>query len=185
MVYGREQHHALNKREKRRGLQRYNLIEGERNFGYPIISQELELTGKLDILIDTKNENGQRYFPVECKDTDRQIHNNIKYQLVAYAMCLEEMTGTSVLEGYIYIIPEENPYKIEITEEEKNYVRKMITMINKIIKDEYYPEPRARKRCRDCEFIRYCNDHDFMPQDEQKEQNLQLIKRLFNTKENV
>ncbi|WP_017754490.1 CRISPR-associated protein Cas4 [Calidifontibacillus oryziterrae] len=185
MVYGREQHTEMNKKEKRRGLIQYKLIEGERIFGYPIRSQELGLSGKLDILIDTKNELGQRYFPVECKDTDRGIFNNIKYQLVAYAMCLEEMTGSTVSEGFIYIIPEKKAYKIIITNEQKKYVRKMISMINKIINEEHYPEPRARKRCWDCEFIRYCNDHDISSQQEQKEKNLELVKQLFNTKERI
>ncbi|HHY73707.1 MAG TPA: CRISPR-associated protein Cas4 [Bacillus bacterium] len=185
MVYGREQHAELNKKEKRRGLKQYNLIEGERIFGYPIRSLEMGLTGKLDILIDTKDENGQRYFPVECKDTDRGIYNNIKYQLVAYAMCLEEMTNSIVSEGFIYIIPEGKAHKIEITSEQKEFVRKMISMINKIIKDEYYPEPRARKRCWDCEYIRYCNDHDISSQEEQKEKNLELVKRLFNMEERI
>lgn len=180
MGYARKEHYRLNQKEKRRGLKKYNLIEGKRHFGYPVYSEKLHFHGKLDILVDTEAETGQRYFPVECKDTDQgKIHNNIKYQLAAYAMALEEMTGTSVDRGFIYIIPGEKAYPIEIGEGERDFVRKMVTMIHKIIEEEHYPEPRSRKRCWDCEFRRYCNDLDIPNREERKEQNLEKVKRLF------
>lgn len=183
MKYARKQHNELNQKEKRRGLKRYNLIDGDREFGTLVHSKELNFYGKLDILIDTHYENGQRFYPVECKDTDQKIHNNIKYQLVAYAMCLEEMTGTPVNQGYIYIIPEEKAYPIEITDEHRAYIRKMITMIHKIVHEEHYPEPRSRKRCWDCEFARYCNDFDISSREEIKERNKQMVFELFGNLE--
>lgn len=182
MQYARQQHDQLNQKEKRRSFGRYNLIAGKRYFGYPVHSERLDFYGKLDMLIDTKTKNGQRYFPVECKDTDGKINNNIKYQLAAYAMALEEVTGTSVTTGYIYIIPEDKAYPIEVTENERDYVRKMVTMINNIVEQEHFPEPRSRKRCWDCEFKRYCNDLDLPSGTEQKEQDIEKMQALFGNK---
>lgn len=183
MKHGRQQHTELIKKEKRRGMNEYPLIEGERHFGYPVHSNSLQFYGKLDILVETKeaNDNGQRFFPVECKDTDLGIQNNIKYQLVAYGMALEEMTGTPVEVGFIYIIPENKVYTIELTEESKNYVKKMISMIHHIVEEEKFPDPRSQKRCIDCEYRRYCNDIDIPSQSKQKEDNLKMMKDIFGT----
>lgn len=184
MEYARREHYRLNQKEKRRGLKEYNLVEGKRYFGYPIYSKLLGFNGKLDILVDTEARKGQRYFPVECKDTDRKIYNNVKYQLAAYAMALEEMTGTRVNIGYIYIIPEEKTYPIKITEHERDYVGKMVTMIHKIVLEEYYPEPRSRKRCWDCEFKRYCNDLDVPNDEEKKARNLERVRKVLGNRVN-
>lgn len=107
-----QNHEIINQREKRRTLQRYNLLEGERYYEASVVSESLNLAGKIDILIDTQNIMGQRYYPIECKDTDHNIYNNILYQMAAYALCLEEMTNTPVEKGYIYIIPEQKAYPI-------------------------------------------------------------------------
>lgn len=176
MEYARSQHYELNQKEKRRTLKRYNLVEGKRYYGLSVSSKVLNL---LDILIDTESEFGQRFYPVECKDTDGKIYKNIIYQLVAYAMCIEEMTNTPVKKGYIYIIPEQKAYLFHITDDQKNYVRKMVTMIRKIIQEEYYPDPRSKKRCWDCEFQRYCNDCDLPSLEAIKEKDKLLMKKLF------
>ncbi|MDQ0158050.1 CRISPR-associated protein Cas4 [Robertmurraya andreesenii] len=180
MEYSRSQHYELNQREKRRSLKRYNLLEGKRYYGVPVSSTILNLNGKLDILVDTENMEGQRYFPIECKDTDQKVQKNILYQLVAYALCIEEMTNTPVQKGYIYIIPEEKAYPVIITESQKQYIRKVTTMIRKIIHDEYYPDPRSNKRCWDCEFQRYCNDCDLPNTISLKERNRTIVQELFN-----
>lgn len=179
MEYARSQHYELNQKEKRRKLRRYDLLEGKRFYGVTVSSETLNLSGKVDILIDTENKTGQRYFPIECKDTDQKIHKNILFQLSAYAMCIEEMTKTPVKKGFIYIIPEQKAYPIMITDAQKQYIRKMVSMIKKIIDDEHYPEPRSKKRCRDCEFKRYCNDCDLPSFQTIKERNMTLIKELF------
>lgn len=183
MKHGRQQHTELIKKEKRRGMNEYQLIEGDRRFGFSVHSESLRFHGKVDILIETKeaNDKGQRFFPVECKDTDRGIHNNIKYQLVAYGMALEEMTGTPVEEGFIYIIPENKVYSIELTIVLKNFVRKIVSMIHKIVDDEEFPDPRSQKRCWDCEYRRYCNDLDIPSQSKRKEENLKTIQGMFGT----
>lgn len=180
MQYGRKQHDELCKKEKRRSLQIYGLKEGKRYFGYNVHSDKYNISGKLDILIDSEDISGQRYFPVECKDTDSQIHNSTKYQLIAYALAMEEQLGSPVNQGYIYIIPEEKVYTIYITDEERNYVTKVLSSIRNIIENEHYPNPRSKKRCLACEYIRYCNDYDIPFEGEQLEKNIALVKKLFN-----
>jgi CRISPR-associated exonuclease Cas4 len=184
MIDGREEHSQILKKERRRGLKSYGLIEGERLYGYPIYAEKLGIRGKIDMVIDTKSALGQRYYPVECKDSSRGIRNNIKYQLVGYALALEEMTGTPVNRGFIYIIPENKAYEIDITSGRKEYVRRSITMIHKIIRDEFFPEPRSQKRCWNCEMRRYCNDLDVPGRAEKKENDVERMRTLFGYSNN-
>lgn len=182
MEYGRKQHAELSKKEKRRTLRMYGLKEGKRYFGYNVHSEKYHFSGKIDILIDTFAQTGQRYFPVECKDTDNEVHNSMKYQLAAYALAIEEQFHSPVDQGFIYIIPEDKVYAIEFTKEEREYVIKIISSIRNIIEHEYYPHPRSRKRCLACEYVRYCNDYDLAFDKERFEQNVALVKKLFKSR---
>lgn len=157
MEYGREKHKIERNKEERRGLKSYGLIEGKRYFNYPIHSERLGLSGKLDLLIES-NKGDQPVYPVEMKYTLRGIRANVKYQLGAYALLLEEKYGVPIHEGFIYIIPTKTAHKITITEEMKNYVVKAISAIHNIVEKEHFPEPRSRRRCHDCEFRKFCND---------------------------
>jgi len=157
MEYGREKHLSERNKEERRGFKSYGLVEGKRYFDYNIVSEKLGLSGKLDLLIETDNSS-QAAYPVEMKYTFREIHANIKYQLGAYALLLEEKYGTSINEGFIYIIPTKEVHTIAITNEMKDYALKAVSAIHNIIEKEHFPEPRSRRRCHDCEFRKFCND---------------------------
>ena len=157
MEYGREQHVSERKKEDRRGFKSYDLIEGKRYFDYPVISEKLGLSGKLDLLIETE-EASQPAYPVEMKYTYKGIRANIKYQLGAYALLLEEKYQAPINEGFIYIIPTKKAHRIIITSEMKEYAQKAVSAIHNIIEKEHFPEPRSKRRCHDCEFRKYCND---------------------------
>ncbi|OEG00199.1 CRISPR-associated protein Cas4 [Vulcanibacillus modesticaldus] len=157
MEHGREQHRLEMIKEKRRGLKSYSLIEGKRYFDYQLKSEKLGLTGKLDLLIETDNSS-QPAYPVEMKYTFKGIQANIKYQLGAYALLLEEKYNTSIDEGFIYIIPKKEIHTIPISQEMKEYAQKVISAIHNIIEKEHFPDPKSKRRCHDCEFRKFCND---------------------------
>ncbi len=180
MSEGRVEHIENQKKEKRRGMRSYDLIEGERHFHYPVRSKLLGMHGKIDMLIDAKFEKGQRYFPVECKHTFRGLRNNILYQLVAYSLAIEEMTNTPVDKGFIYIIPEKKAYPVAISTARKQHVKRMISMIHYIVKNEHFPEPRSRARCATCELQRYCNDLDRESRWSEKEETIDYFSELIN-----
>ncbi|MDA5111053.1 CRISPR-associated protein Cas4 [Brevibacillus thermoruber] len=180
MIQGRVEHIEHQNKERRRGLRSYNLVEGARHFHYPVYAERLGLRGKVDLVIETKSSSGQRYFPIECKNTNRGIRNNIVYQLVAYALALEEMTNSPVHLGYIYLLPEKKAYPIPITQARKQHVKRMITMIRHIVENEYFPEPRSRARCATCELQRYCNDLDTSSTWNEKQKFFEEFNELWN-----
>jgi len=158
MKHGTLQHVELDRLEKRRGLRSYGLREGKRLFHVPVSSESLGLHGIIDLLIESKGTAGPLYLPVEFKYQEGAVHANIKYQLAAYALMLEETFGTPVKDGIVYQIPTRTFRHVRITDEMASYVRQSLAGIRKMMRTESFPDPKSRARCFDCEYRRYCND---------------------------
>ncbi len=155
MAYGKESHAELDRLERRRGFRSYRLEEAERRFHVPLESRRLGLHGILDMLLVSP----QGYFPVEFKDTTRPPGLNHKYQLVAYAMLVEEKYRQPVREGYIYLIPLKRAIAIPITQEMRDFVRSVIGRIEGMVLTEKIPAvTREIRKCVDCEWRNYCGD---------------------------
>jgi CRISPR-associated exonuclease Cas4 len=71
-----------------------------------------------------------------------------KYQLVAYALLVEENFEAIVKRGFINYIPEKLILQFEITPTMKSYVKRVIGHIKRIIKEETLPPIKvARSKC--------------------------------------
>lgn len=157
METGKSEHVNLDKLEKRRTLKRYNFQEGQRIFHAYLQSDRLGLEGKLDMHIVS----GKQYFPVEYKFTERKAALNHKYQLISYAMLLEDYYNTAVRYGLLYLVPRRDITPVEITPNAREFIRETIIKIKNIICSERFPQQqRHYARCRDCEYLRFCNDID-------------------------
>lgn len=158
MEYGKEQHMELDRLEKRRKFVSYGFAEGKRIFHLTVASERLNLLGVIDMVIEAYNGHMKFYYPVEFKNTSGRIQLNHKYQLTAYAMLLEQWSDKPVGNGFIYIIPSKDIYSVAITQNMRDYVKRVIGAIYNIIKSESYPETRSMRRCHDCEYKNYCAD---------------------------
>lgn len=98
MEYGKIEEAKIDRLKTRRKLKRYGLNEGRRLFHVSINSEKLLLSGKLDMLIQTKDE----YFPVDFKYTKGRPYKNHIYQLCGYALILEDIYGRNVNHGFVY-----------------------------------------------------------------------------------
>jgi CRISPR-associated exonuclease Cas4 len=155
MEYGKEMHIELDRLEKRRKLKRYGLDKGERRFHTFLYSVRLGLSGKLDLHIETDGE----YFPVEFKNSPRGAFLNHKYQLTAYAMLLEDNYSRPIRTGFVYSIPLNQLFPIEITPNMREFVKDTMRKIRLMTFEQVLPKPTPhKKRCVDCEFINYCAD---------------------------
>ncbi|MBZ4687471.1 MAG: CRISPR-associated protein Cas4 [Clostridiales bacterium] len=155
MEQGQEEHTELEKLEKRRKLKRYKLGEGERIFHTSLYSERLGLEGKLDLHIMQQDQ----IYPVEIKYTHGKAYLNHKYQVIAYAMLLEEIYRKPVRYGFLYFIPREIIYEVAVTPNARKFVLEIMEKIRNIIKNESMPPPpRKSRRCTDCEFRKWCND---------------------------
>lgn len=98
-------------------------------------------------------------FPVEYKVTTEGPALNHKYQLVAYALLVEEAFGAVVRSGFLYLAPRRELIEVPVTDNARLHTRRIIGAIRRIIAEGRLPAVRHRfGRCRDCEFLNYCGD---------------------------
>jgi len=156
MEYGKEEHVQLDQLEKRRTFRAYGLTDDtERRFHVHLRSERLALSGVLDMLLVQRDI----YYPVEFKYTRRPPELNHKYQLMAYAMLLEDTVGKPVRAGFVYVTGDRTAYHVEFTQNMRDFVRATLASIRDMIRRESMPRPARQKgKCVDCEFRRFCND---------------------------
>ena len=111
-------------------------------------SSMLGLQGNVDCIIKTAK---REYIPVEYKNMNSdkgKVCMDHKYQLVGYALLIEENFETVVKRGFVNYLPEASILQIEITPTMKSYVKKVLGHIKRIIKDEELPPVRvAKQKC--------------------------------------
>ncbi len=114
----------------------------------PLSSSELGLQGNVDCIIKTaKGE----FVPVEYKNMSSdngRVCMDHKYQLVAYALLIEETFATIVKRGFVNYIPETLIRQFEITPTMKSHVKRVLGHVKRIIKNEELPPIRvAKQKC--------------------------------------
>lgn len=70
--------------------------------GMPLLSAELGITGKADVVEFHSSEGRERPFPVEYKRGRPKAHRADEVQLCAQALCLEAMLGCPVEAGALF-----------------------------------------------------------------------------------
>ncbi|MGQ9461361.1 MAG: CRISPR-associated protein Cas4 [Candidatus Bathycorpusculaceae bacterium] len=114
----------------------------------PLSSGALGLQGNVDSIIKTASG---EYIPVDYKNmaSDKgRVWMDHKYQLVAYALIVEENFGTVVRRGFVNYIPEALILQLEIAPTMKSYVKRVLGHIKRIIKEEELPPIRvAKQKC--------------------------------------
>jgi len=146
-----EQHEEYVRKELRRKDAVYyssEFVGAEKLLFVQLVSEKLQLQGVVDCIIKTaKGE----YIPVEYKNMNSdngKVYMDHKYQLVAYALLVEENFGAVVKRGFVNYIPEQLILQFEITPTMKSYVKRVIGHIKRIIKEETLPPIRvAKNKC--------------------------------------
>ncbi|RME80653.1 MAG: CRISPR-associated protein Cas4 [Caldilineae bacterium] len=156
MVMGREAHKQAHTRPRPRRLRGVQPADAERYDEVSLISEELGLSGKVDVVLRA----GEEAWPVEYKLSRRlQIARHYRLQLAAYALLLEASWSVRVREGYLYSLLDDRGMKVPITPQLRKKVLHTVEEIRRMIEEERMPEAtRQRARCVDCEYRRFCND---------------------------
>jgi CRISPR-associated exonuclease Cas4 len=147
----REQHEAYVAKELRRKDAVYyssEFVGAEKLLFASLSSSRYGLQGNVDCIIKTaKGE----YIPVEYKNmnSDRgRVCMQHKYQLVGYALLIEDNFDTVVKRAFVDYIPEGLILQFEITPTIKIFVKRILGHIRRIIKDEELPPIRiAKHKC--------------------------------------
>lgn len=155
MEHGKIAEDKIDRLENRRKLKRYGLFSGKREFHVNLYSKSLGLSGKVDLLIKTS----ETYYPVDFKYTTAHPQKNHLYQLLGYAIILEDIHKCHVDKGFVYLIPKEDAVVFNLTSDLKIEAKIMLGEIRKMIASQQVPSPTDfRSKCLDCEFRNYCGD---------------------------
>lgn len=101
------------------------------------------------------------YVPVEYKNMNSdkgRVCMQHKYQLVGYALLIEDNFKTVVKRGFVNYIAETLILQFEITPTMKSYVKRVLGHIRRIIREEELPPIRvAKQKCAgDCGHKQAC-----------------------------
>lgn len=133
--------------------------------GIPIHSNTLKISGECDVVEFRKNSKGikiDRYdgtyipYPVEYKKGAPKKTDIDILQLVAQAMCLEEMFLCDIEYGYLYYGKSRHREKVKITEELKVRVGSMTKEMHMLFKKGHTPKVKPTKACNLCSLKDIC-----------------------------
>ena len=161
MEAGREAGTSEEMRELRRSLRPYGLRRGTRHLDVWLSSERWKLRGRADLVIDTDdNPTGEReLIPVDFKLSPGRMGANLRLQILAYGIMLEETWEVTSRRGFVYFIPRRRAVEVPFTPELRARFEASLTVMRDIVERERMPPPtRSRARCQACEFRRFCND---------------------------
>lgn len=132
----------------------------------PIRSHELKTSGICDVVefirddqygVPIRREEGQYIpVPVEYKRGKPKQGQEDIVQLVAQAMCLEEMLVCEVNKAYLFYDEIKHRVEIEITDEMRNEVRSIFKQMHQYFKQQYTPKVKPGKHCQSCSLKDIC-----------------------------
>lgn len=131
----------------------------------PISSRTLGISGECDIIEFHKCENGvtlfghrglYSIFPVEYKKGKPKSSLEDKLQLMAQAMCLEEMFSTEIYEGAIFYGETRRREQVVFTQELRNEVTQMFKEMHQYYSRGYTPQVKRSKACNACSLKELC-----------------------------
>jgi CRISPR-associated exonuclease Cas4 len=141
--------------EMRRGLSAYGFENARRQFNVSLSDERVGLSGKADLVL----ESAGRVAVVDFKLMSGEVGDNHRAQLAGYSLLAEAAWGLPAERAFVYRIPDNRVFVVEITAEVRRGVVAAIEAIREMEREEICPPPTAvRARCKECEFANYCAD---------------------------
>jgi len=95
-------------------------------------------------------------YPVEYKKGKPKKTDEDKLQLVAQAMCLEEMFSTNIQEGAIFYGETRKRERVEFSDALRKEVKDMFQEMHEYYKRNYTPKVKQSKACNACSLKDIC-----------------------------
>lgn len=141
--------------EMRRGLGAYGMEDARRRFNVWLSDEGLGLSGKADLVLEAD----ERVAVVDFKLTGGEVGENHRMQLAGYSMLAEAVYGRVAEVAFLYRIPDNRVFAVEVTAALREAVGKAVAGIRGMSETEVCPGATAvRKRCAECEYANYCGD---------------------------
>lgn len=151
--------------------------------GLPVHSSKLGITGICDVVefhkdpngVPLQNEEGTYLpVPVEYKRGRPKKDQSDISQLVAQAICLEDMLYCKVPRGELFYHETRHRVEVEITEDLKNDVRRTVQCMHDYYKRRHTPRVKTGEHCQSCSLRHIC-----LPELLTKESVARYMKRML------
>lgn len=115
-------------------------------------SDKYRLIGKSDLIESVDG----RFFPVEYKRGKKGEWDNDELQVCAQALCLEEMTGQTIRQGYVYYAQSHQRQLVDISDDLRQFTLDTINQVWQILTKGVMPLPVYSPRCKGCSLVKQC-----------------------------
>ena len=131
----------------------------------PVSSRNMGVSGECDVVEFHKNEDGIKLqghrglynvYPIEYKKGKPKAGEEDILQLVAQALCLEEMFSTSIPEGAIFYGETRRREIVEITDGLRQQVNEIFHEMHQYYERRYTPKVKYSKACNACSLKDIC-----------------------------
>lgn len=131
----------------------------------PVQSKELKISGICDVIEFVKDKAGIplagvqgtfNVFPVEYKRGKPKRGDEDISQLVAQAICLEEMLLCKIEKGYLFYNEIKRRLEVSITPHLKNKVKQMVKEMHHYYNQRYTPKVKTGPFCNNCSLQHIC-----------------------------
>lgn len=118
----------------------------------PLYSCRYGLVGRADIV----EMRAGTPTPVEYKKGKRRQFENDDIQLCAQALCLEEMFGVAVTEGWLYHATSKRRRKVVLDDKLRRETQQTIEAVRRLLDEERVPPAVLKPRCDGCSLHAVC-----------------------------
>jgi CRISPR-associated exonuclease Cas4 len=131
----------------------------------PIQSRQLQISGICDVVEFVEHQDGvslsgvtgtYQAYPVEYKRGKPKKGDEDVVQLVAQAMCLEEMLVCRIDKGYLFYNEIKHRVEVPITDELRNNVIKMAKEMHHYYGNRHTPKVKTGPFCKNCSLQHVC-----------------------------
>ena len=132
---------------------------------FPLISRQLGVTGRADVVELISAEEGVRIdgyegkwllHPVEYKRGKQKPDERDEVQVCAQAICLEEMFGAKIEKGSLYYAETHRRVIVELTDALREHVFELALRMHKLLDEGITPLPVYKPHCKSCSLIDIC-----------------------------
>jgi CRISPR-associated exonuclease Cas4 len=125
-------------------------------YGVPMRSLRLGLSGKADVVEFHKTGDKWIPFPVEYKRGKPKMDDCDKVQLCAQAMCLEEMMDVEIPEGALFYGQTRHRYDVKFDSALRKETEEAAMRLRELIASGITPPPEYSAKCKKCSLVELC-----------------------------
>jgi len=131
----------------------------------PIVSHKLKIQGKCDVVELKPDEKGfyfskykrkYKVYPIEYKRGKPKADESDALQLLAQAICLEEMLGLTIEEGALFYFEIRRRERINFSQELRNRLIEIVNEMNNYYERKYTPKVKKSRKCKSCSLKNLC-----------------------------